>query len=162
MIEPGDVVFLDGSSSAYFVAELLPSIGGVTVITNSVETINCLSRFEIKAYSTGGILSPDNKGVLVGGYAQDFLRNIQADVAIFSVQAIGRDGRFFDCYPEEVAIRNIMMKNSHRRILLCDSSKWNKSSVFYQCCDRDVDYIVSDRDLNTLFEHPIPEKYILA
>ena len=162
LINVGDVVFLDGSSSAYFVAEMLPSISGVTVITNSVETTNFLSRYDVKAYCTGGILSPDNKGVLVGGYAQDFLRNIQADIAIFSVQAIRSDGRFFDCYPEEVPIRNIMMQNARRRVLLCDSSKWNKSSIFYQCCAKDVDYIISDRDLCQLFDSPEPEKYILA
>ena len=162
LINAGDVVFLDGSSSAHFVAELLPSISGVTVITNNVETMNALSRYDIKAYCTGGILSPDNKGVLVGGYAQDFLRSIQADVAIFSVQAIGSDGRFFDCYPEEVAIRNIMMQNARRKVLICDSSKWNKASTFYQCSAKDVDYIVSDRDLCELFDSPTPEKYILA
>ena len=32
LINEGDVVFLDGSSSAYFVAELLPSVSGITVI----------------------------------------------------------------------------------------------------------------------------------
>ena len=162
LISAGDVVFLDGSSSAYFVAELLPSISGVTVITNSVDTMNCLSRYEIKAYCTGGILSPDNKGVLVGGYAQEFLRNIRADIAIFSVQAVGADGRFFDCYPEEVAIRNIMIKNARRKVLLLDSSKWNRPSIFYQCCADDVDFIVSDRNPCELFEKPTPEKYIIA
>jgi len=162
LINAGDVIFLDGSSSAYFVAELLPSISGVTVISNNLETVSFLSRYDIKAFCTGGILSPDNRGVLVGGYAQEFLRNIRADVAIFSVQAIGSDGRFFDCYPEEVAIRNIMMQNARRRILLCDSSKWNKASVFYQCSAKDVDYIISDRDLCELFDSPEPEKYIHA
>lgn len=162
LINVGDVIFLDGSSSAYFVAELLPSISGVTVITNSVDTMNCLSRYEIKAFCTGGMLSPDNKGVLVGGYAQDFLNRFQADIALFSVQAVNADGRFFDCYHDEIPIRNLMIKNARRKVLLCDSSKWNRPSIFYQCCADDVDYIVSDRDLNELFENPTPEKYILA
>ena len=162
LINVGDVVFLDGSTSAYFVAELLPAISGVTVITNSVDVMNCLSRYDIKAYCTGGDLSAENKAVLVGGYAQDFLRRIRADVAIFSVQTVNSDGDFFDCYAEEVAIRNIMMQNARRRILLCDSSKWNRTSTFYQGNVRDIEYIVSDRDLNHLFTDPTPEKYILA
>ncbi|MBE6600898.1 MAG: DeoR/GlpR transcriptional regulator [Ruminococcaceae bacterium] len=162
LINVGDVIFLDGSSSAYFVAELLPSISGVTVITNSVDTMNCLSRYEIKAFCTGGMLSPDNKGVLVGGYAQSFLNHFQADVALFSVQAVNADGRCFDCYHDEIPIRNLMIKNARRKILLCDSSKWNRPSIFYQCCTDDIDYIVSDRDLNELFQNPTPEKYILA
>ncbi|MBQ7346812.1 MAG: DeoR/GlpR transcriptional regulator [Clostridia bacterium] len=162
LINVGDVVFLDGSSSAYFVAELLPSISGVTVVTNSIDIMSCLSHYDIKAYCTGGNLSAENKAVLVGGYAQDFLRRIQADIAIFSVQSVNADGDFFDCYSEEVAIRNVMMQNARRRVLLCDSSKWNRTSTFYQGNVRDIEYIVSDRDLNTLFTDPMPEKYILA
>ena len=58
--------------------------------------------------------------------------------------------------------RNLMMQNSRRRILLCDSSKWNKTSTFYQGNVRDIEHIVSDRDLNKLFTNPTPEKYVLA
>ncbi len=162
LINVGDTVFLDGSSSAYFVAELLPTVGGVTVVTNSTDIMTCLSRYDIKVYSTGGNLSPENRGVLVGGYAQDFLRRLKADVAIFSVQSVNADGDFFDCYAEEVSIRNIMMQNAHRRILLCDSSKWNKTSTFLQGNIKDIEYIVSDKNLNDLFTDPVPEKYILA
>lgn len=162
LINVGDVVFLDGSSSAFFTAELLPAISGITVITNSIDIMSCLSRYDIKAYCTGGTLTAENRTVLVGGYTQNFLRNIRADIVIFSVQAVNSDGDFFDCYPEEVAVRNIMMQNAKRRVLLCDSSKWNRRSTFYQGNVRDIDYIVSDRDLNRLFTEPTPEKYILA
>jgi DeoR/GlpR family transcriptional regulator of sugar metabolism len=162
LIHTDDVVFLDGSSSAYFVAELLPAIGGVTVITNSIDAMSCLSRYDIKAYCTGGNMSPENKAVLTGDYTIDFLRKIHADVAIFSVQAVCSNGEFYDCYSDEVAIRNIMIKNASKRILLCDSSKLDKTSTFYQGCADDVDHIISDRDLSTFFTDPIPEKYIRA
>jgi len=162
LVNTGDVVFLDGSSTAYFVAELLPAVSGVTVITNSVDIMSLLSGYDVKIFCTGGTLSNENKSVLVGGYTQDFLRNIRADVAIFSVQAVNADGDFFDCYPEEVAIRNIMIRNAGRSVLLCDSSKWNKSSTFYQGNVRDIHYVVSDRDLSELFRDPTPEKYVLA
>ena len=162
LLNVGDVVFLDGSSSAFFIAELLPALGGITVVTNSIDVMSFLSRYDIKAYCTGGNLSAENKAVLVGGYAQDFLRHIQADAAIFSVQAVSANGDFFDCYSDEVAIRNVMLQNARRRILLCDSSKWNKTSTFYQGNVKDIEYIVSDRDLNELFDDPTPEKYVLA
>lgn len=162
LINPGDVVFLDGSSSAYFVAELLPSVSCLTVITNSIDIMSFLSQFDVKAYCTGGVISPENRGVLVGGYTQDFIERIYADVAVFSVQSVASNGNYYDCYSEEVAARNLMIRHSKRRILLCDSSKWNKVSPFLQGNVADLDYIVSDRDLNTLFDLPTPEKYILA
>lgn len=162
LVNPGDVVFLDGSSSAYFVAELLPSVSGVTVITNNIDAMSCFSGYDIKAYCTGGMISPENKSVLVGGYAQDFLRRLRADIVFFSVQAVGADGGFYDCYAEEVAIRNLMLQNARRRVLLCDGSKLGKTSTFYQASVDDVDRIISNRDLNEFFDDPTPEKYSLA
>lgn len=162
LLRPGETLFIDGSSSAYFVSELLPSLGGVTVITNSVDVMSMLSRYDIKAYCTGGAISGDNRAVLVGGYTQDFLRGIRADTALFSVQGIDKDGRFFDCYSEEVAVRNIMLANAQRKILLCDSSKWGRPSTFYQGEMSMIDLFVTDRDPSAFFEDPTPEKYIIA
>lgn len=162
LINDGDIVFLDGSSSAYFVAELLPARNDVTVITNSIDVMSCLSEYNIKAYCTGGAVSPENRAVLVGGYTQDFLRRVNADVALFSVQGIRADGSFSDCYSEEVAVRNVMMKNARRRVLLCDSSKWNRTSAFYQGNVSDIEYLVTDADPSGFFTDPTPEKYVVA
>ena len=100
--------------------------------------------------------------VLVGDYTLEFLRKIHADVAVFSVQAVSRNGEFYDCYADEVAIRNVMIKNAKKRILLCDSSKLDKTSTFYQAHTNDIEHVISDTDLSTFFTDPTPEKYILA
>ena len=162
LVSPGDVVFLDASSSAYFVAELLPSIGGVTVVTNSVDVLSFLSHYDIKVFCTGGNLSEENKGALVGGYALDFLKGLHADIAFFSVQAVNASGNFYDCYPDEVATRRLMIQNAARRVLLCDSSKLGRISTFLQGTASELNYIVSDCDLNSFFDTPTPQKYIRA
>ena len=144
LVNPGDVVFLDASSSAYFVAELLPSVGGVTVVTNSVDVLSFLSHYDIKVFCTGGDLSDANKGALIGGYALNFLKGIHADVSFFSVRAVNANGEFFDCYPDEVATRKLMMQNSSRRVLLCDSSKLDTSCGYFVASLRDIDTVVSD------------------
>ena len=162
LVGEGDTVFLDGSSSACFVADLLPSVGGVTVITNGMEALGRLSRYDVKTYCTGGMSSPENREVLVGGYAQDFLRRMRADVAIISAQAVSADGNVYDCYAEEVAVRNLMLAGARKKILLCDSSKLGKTSTFWQGNVRDFDFVVSDADLNAFFEEPDPKKNILA
>lgn len=162
LLHAGDVVFIDGSSSAFFLAELLPTIGGVTVVTNSIDVMATLSNYDIKVYCTGGMISSENRAVLVGGQTQEFIRNIRADAFVFSVQAVSADGEFFDCYAEEVAVRRVMMQNARRRIMLCDSSKWGKVSTFYQTSLSEIDYLITDRDPNGFFNDPMPEKCILA
>ena len=140
-------MFIDGSSSAYFVAELLPSVGGITVITNSVDVMSMLSGYDIKAYCTGGEISGDNRAVLVGGYTLDFVKKIRADVAILSVQGISAYGDFFDCYAEEVAVRNLMMQNATRKILLCDSSKFGKTCFYNMGTVKDIDVIITEGEI---------------
>ena len=162
LISEGDTVFLDGSSSACFVADLLPSLGGITVITNGLDALGRLSEYDVKVYSTGGMSSPENRKVLVGGYTQDFLRRMRGDVAVISAQAISADGNIYDCYAEEVAIRDLMLANARKKVLLCDSSKLGKTSTFYQGNVRDFDFVVSDADLGSFFEEPMPEKNIRA
>ncbi|MBR7099159.1 MAG: DeoR/GlpR transcriptional regulator [Clostridia bacterium] len=162
LINPKDVVFLDGSSSAFFAADLLPAVSGLTVITNNIGAMSCFSSYNIKAYCTGGVISSENKSVLVGGYTEAFLKNIRADVVIFSVQGVSPDGNFYDCYADEVAVRNVMLANARKKILLCDSSKLGQASTFYQCNLSDVDYVICDRPLDGFFTDPAPEKYILA
>ncbi len=162
LLHAGDVVFLDGSSSAFFLAELLPAIGGITVITNSIDVMAAMSEYDIKVYCTGGMISSENRAVLVGGSTQEFVRRIRADAFVFSVQAMSADGEFFDCYAEEVAVRNAMMQNARCKIMLCDSSKWGKISTFYQTSLSDVDYLITDKDPNQFFQNPMPEKCILA
>ena len=156
------MIFLDGSSTALALAELIPSINGITVITNGIDVMSCLSNYDVRAYCTGGSKSKDNGAVLVGDYTERFLKDIRADVAFFSVQSICDNGECFDCYAEEVAVRKVMLQNARRKILLCDSSKRNKPSTFYQCSTKELDYIVCDKDLNDFFKDPTPEKYILA
>lgn len=162
LINEGDVVFLDGSSSAYFVAELLPSVRDVTVITNNLDALSWFSHYDVKAYGTGGMISPENRAVLVGGYAQDFLRKLRADIAIISAQSVSADGNYYDCYAEEVAVRNVMLANARRRVLLCDGSKLGKTSPFYQGNVAEMDYVVSERDLSSFFADPTPQKYVIA
>ncbi len=162
LLHTGDVVFLDGSSSAFFLAELLPAIGGITVITNSIDVMAALSGYDIKVYGTGGMISNENRAVLVGGATQEYVQKLRADAFVFSVQAMTADGDFFDCYAEEVAVRNVMMRNAQRKIMLCDSSKWGKTSTFYQTSLSDVDYLITDKDPNQFFKNPMPEKCIIA
>ena len=43
LIKEGDVIFLDGSTSTYFLAEYLNEFKNVTVITNGIDTLSFLA-----------------------------------------------------------------------------------------------------------------------
>ena len=160
LINDGDVIFLDGSTSAFFIAEYLSEFKNIKVYTNGIDTLSILSKYNVTAYSTGGQISSENPSVLIGNYAEKMIENIRADLAFFSAQSINQDGDIFDCFEHENFLRQTMIKNSTKSVFLCDSTKFGKTSPFYLCNLNDIDYIVSDKSNDDYFTSPTPAKFI--
>ncbi len=147
LIKNGDVIFLDGSTSAFCVAEYLKEFDNIRVITNGIDTLTLLSKNKITAYSTGGQVSLENPAVLVGRYAEDTICNFHADIAFFSAQAMDDNGEIFDCFENEIFIRRAMIRNAKTKVFLCDSTKFGKVSPYRVCSLNDVDYVASNRTM---------------
>jgi DeoR/GlpR family transcriptional regulator of sugar metabolism len=153
LVNEGDVVFLDGSTSAFFMADYLKDVKNVKVITNGIDTLSLLSKNEIDAYSTGGKISNVNRSALVGQKAVDIVNAFHADVAFFSAHSVDKNGYVYDCFEEENHLRIAMMKNSTKKILLCDSTKFNSPSPYKLCELKDVDYLICDTDISKNYQN---------
>lgn len=144
LIRDGDVIFIDQSSSAFFLAGELAHYSGITVVTNNIEVMMLLSVTQTEVIATGGRLSEQNRNCLLGGDAQKTFENIYADVMFFSVEALDDNGVVSDATREEVLIRNVMMQNASKRVLLCDSTKFGKRAPFKQCDLSELDVLISE------------------
>ena len=144
LIRDGNIIFLDQSSTAFYLANELINRSAITVVTNNIEIMMLLSNSKIKLISSGGVLSDENRNCLVGSDAQNTFRNIFADYVFFSVKAISDDAVVTDCSIDEIAVRNAMLKNSDKKVLLCDSTKFDTRAPFKQCELDDVDYLISE------------------
>lgn len=151
LINDGDVVFLDQSSSAFYVANEIINRHTLTVVTNNIEIMMLLSNSGIKVISSGGYLSEENRNCLIGDDAKGTFKNVYADIMFFSVKGITYDGTMWDCSREEVVVRNRMLKNSTKKIMLCDSSKFGVQAPFKQCTVQDVDFLISDGENSKQF-----------
>ncbi|MBE6570631.1 MAG: DeoR/GlpR transcriptional regulator [Ruminococcaceae bacterium] len=160
LLHEGDVVFIDGSSSAFFVAKELVKIRDITVITNSIESLCFFMDYDIRAYCTGGNMHRENRATLVNDHAENMISNFYADYTFFSAQALTRQGKIYDCYSSEVPLRNKMMQNSAKSVFLCDSTKLGRHSAYYQCNVNTVDYVISDVELLDYFDQ-CPENTLL-
>ena len=147
LIKNGDLIFLDGTTSAFFIAEYLSEFKNIRVITNGIDTLSLLAKNNITAYSTGGCIQELNRSVLVGHYAEEMIGNFHADIAFFSAQSVNNDGEIYDCFEEENVIRKAMIKHATKKVFLCDSTKFGKTSLFHLCSLNDVDYIVSNHSI---------------
>ena len=147
LIKNGDLIFLDGTTSAFFIAEYLSEFKNIRVITNGIDTLSLLAKNNITAYSTGGCVQELNRSVLVGNYAKEMIENFHADICFFSARSVYEDGEIYDCFEEENIIRKAMIKHSTTKVFLCDSTKFGKTSLFHLGSLSDVDYIVSNHDV---------------
>ena len=147
LIKDGDIIFLDGSTTAYCIAEYLGEFRNIKVITNGIETLSLLSQNRIPAYSTGGEVSAENPAVLAGGYAEDGVRNFFADIVFFSARALDTEGRIYDCFENEIFLRRAMIQHSKTKVFLCDDTNFGKTSPHLLCTLNDVDYVASNRPM---------------
>ena len=137
LIREGDVIFLDASSTTYFLTEYLNEFSKIKVITNGIDTLAALAAKGISAYSTGGKVSRESPSVLVGQFARN---------------AVYRE--IFDTNQSCNEITSCMIKCSDKVVCLCDNTKIGKSGAFKVCDVSDVDYVVCDRDVSGSFDLP--------
>lgn len=123
MVEDGECIMLDSSSTSLMIAQELKKKKKLTVITNSVEVLIELSGCEgIKAISTGGILR-DSSLSLVGKAAQDVLSRYIVDKAILSCKGIDIEKGVTDSHEMEADVKICMRSRAKTTILAADSSK---------------------------------------
>lgn len=150
LIKNGDVIFLDGSSSVYFIAQYLNQFDGIKVITNGIDTLSLLSENQVTAYSTGGVVSPLNRSILTGRFAENMIESIHANICFFSAETVDDDGNVWNLTDDECSVRLKMIQNSSLSVFICDSSKLHKKSSFSFCNLSGINCMVCD-------EHPGPD-----
>ena len=161
LIKKGTVVFCDSGSTAQFLVQLLPSVKGLTVVTNGVEALYYLSQHQVRTISTGGTVNNDNVNSLVGSKVIAFWQSMRADIAFFSAQTIDSDGNIFCNYENEIDSTNAMLSSAATKVLLCDSSKVGKSATFLLGTLRDIDIVISDKDLSKKYAKKFPNVVFL-
>lgn len=148
IIEDGDHIMMDASSTAVYTAKYIKNKKDITLITNSVEILLDLSDITgWKIISTGGILKEGSLS-LVGYQAQKMLQSFHVDKTIISCKGIDIQNGFTDSNEADIQIKNLMLKAANQKILAADSSKFDKTS-FIQVSDfNDIDIIVTDTKPN--------------
>lgn len=146
MIPAGSVIFLDQSSTCYFLALELMDSDDLTVVSNNLEILSLLSHTKLTVHASGGVVSPNNNNCLIGGGAEQTFRGIYADLMFFSAKSVSDTGVITDCTWEEIFVRKAMMENAAKKIFLCDSSKKGAAAPFVQCTLGQIDTLVCEND----------------
>ena len=145
MIQDGDSIMLDSSSTALFVAQNIKSKKNITIITNSVEIVcEIADRSSWKVISTGGTLK-EGALALVGSRAIKTINNYHVDIAVFSCKGISSESGLTDANENDAEIKKAIIASAHRKILAVDHSKFDIVSFVDIADIKDIDLVVTDR-----------------
>ena len=143
MINHGDTVFLDASTTVSHIADHISAELDLTIITNSIRVLEKLKGRGIRCYLTGGMLL-ENSSALVGQIAEDTVSSLFADICFFSSQGITEDGMITDFSEDETRLRRCMIANAKKSVFLYDHSKHGKRFLFKVCSAEDIFCVVTD------------------
>ena len=142
-IKDGFVIMMDASSTAYHLIPHLASFKDILLITNGAKTALDAASMGIRTICTGGEMTLESFSY-IGTDAEALLSKYNADIAIFSCRGISDDGIVSDNSILENSMRRIMMKNSRKSILLCDSSKFGSIYLNTLCHKVELDELISE------------------
>jgi DeoR/GlpR family transcriptional regulator of sugar metabolism len=140
---PGQVVFLDESTTSLAMTEGLAKHGPLTVITNFLPTIVRLSGDpSIELISIGGTYR-HGYDAFFGLMATEMISQLQADTLFLSTTAIDNG---MCCYKSEdsVQLKRALMRSSARKILLADHSKFGLRALYGLAPVKDFDLVIVD------------------
>lgn len=153
----GEVIFIDGSSTAQYLVKYLTHLKDIVVVTYSIKTAELMCENHIKTYCAGGLLI-ENSLVATGQKTVDFMRDINADICFISSKGMSLDGRFTDTSEEETAIRRVIINNSKTRVFLMTGNKFGSTYMHTLCDASEVDYIFSDMEIPKTVTEKIRKK----
>lgn len=158
MINDGDKVFLDASTSAWHMARCLKGKKGVTVITNAEKIVVELAACDrINVICVGGILNPKNMS-FAGSVAERSIReSYYANKFFFSCRGVTLENGLADSSAEEAEIKKAMLDMSEKAIFLCDHNKLGRLGVPILSDFSRLDTVITDVKLTEEWKATLEE-----
>lgn len=160
LIQDGDYLMLDSSSTAIFVIKRIKHKKNITIITNSIEAV--LEAAEVqgwKVFCTGGSLKEGNLS-LYGYNAESMIETFHVDISIVSCKGMDLENGFTDSNEMDAHIKKCMLKSATTKIVVADSTKFDKVSFIKSFDFEDLDTFITDEEPSDEWKKRLKESNI--
>ena len=159
LIHDGDTVMVDSSTTGQMLLQQLKGRKRITVITNSIRLMNDFMNSGFQMICTGGKMR-ESSCALTGSTAYQTLHNYFVDYAFISCKGIDMDKGVMESNESESKIKEIMMEQARKTVLLVDHSKFNKTA-FVKCDDfSHIHCVVTDEEPSREWQDFFLERHI--
>jgi DeoR/GlpR family transcriptional regulator of sugar metabolism len=126
-LEPGETLFIDSSTTAWYVAQAIVDASmGLTILTSSLPVITLVSNADLPnldLVALGGSFRSLTRS-FVGPDVVRALRGYRADRLVFAVKGITREGDLTDAEPLEAEVKRGMIAHAKTVVLLATANKF--------------------------------------
>jgi len=144
LVQDGDSIFLDSSSTALAIAPHLKNRRNLTVLTNCIAVAQeLMDAPEITVVMTGGRLRRDTAS-LVGGENLDVLARYNIQKGFFGAHGIDFVEGLTDVSADEAEVKRLLVAKCRMVIAVLDASKWGRVGLSSFAAFSFVRVIVTD------------------
>ena len=144
LVEEGESVALDASTTAYYLALELRAKRELVVVTNGLLVATALADAPgITVLVTGGILRLSAMS-LVGDLGAEVLRATRITKGFLGARGLSLERGLMDLNPDEVRIKQEMVDACEQVFGIFDGTKWHRSALLAFAATEDVTGIITD------------------
>ena len=150
-IEPGDIIYLDGSTTCITLAKLIASkVEGLTVVTNSMYVYWHLAKGQKRntIITLGGVHEPDSC-CLVGEDTEESAKKYFINKAFISTKGFVPNEGTYESSVSLFKIKQIVAEQSLKLFLLIDSSKFGKRALSKVLNSDQINTILTDSKIKS-------------
>lgn len=156
LISNGDTIFLDNSTTAYFIARVVADMR-ITIVTNNLQIINLIADTgTARLVIIGGSFSPKEKGTY-GAVAVKTIGEYYFDKAFVSCRSLSKNLGASESREQWAEVRQAIIRRADECYLVADYSKFGHTSFIKICDFRDLAAVVTDRPQDPSWHQALAE-----
>lgn len=145
LIQNGESVALDASTTALHLARNLRGTKEITVITNGIRIAEEIANYpSLTIILAGGLIRPAAMSV-VGNWSEALFKQINIGKAFVGAKGFTLTEGLTDVDGEEVKLKQALVAAAREVIVIIDHSKWGQVGLATFCSVDRIDRIITDR-----------------
>ena len=148
LIKHDSIIFLDAGTTTYQIAlQIKRNYQGLTIFTNDMKIATELYDSPNDVFIVGGRIQRET-GSIIGNLTNVFLDALNFDICFIGVQAINQNLYLLTPSEEKAVNKRLLIDKSPVKVLVCDSSKFDKKGLFNIVSVDVFDYVVTDYEFS--------------
>jgi len=148
LVQDGDSIFLDASSTAFYLARALADRSKLRVMTNGFEVARDLAQNPTNTVIlVGGVVNNDSSSV-TGLLSEQIIADLHIEKAFFSCSGFSIERGMTEVHFEEAQIKRKAIESARQVIGLIDSSKFGKEDLTPFAHPDQISTVITDSGLS--------------